>query len=286
MEQLSATKSPEARPGRGGHSRRAALLLVPVVALYGCLFAYPLYLIFARSVADDFGSFDKVFDNPVLGRVLTNTAIISASTTVIAVVCAYLLAAAIWRTHGVIRLLLLAFVLLPFWTGVLVKNFAWAAVLQDNGVVNDLLGAVGISDQTLLRTRTAVIIGMVHYVLPYAVFPILAAMVAIDDRLLRAAASLGAPPRQIVLRVILPLTLPGAYAAALLVFIISIGFFITPALLGSPSDFMISNLIDFYANDLVDFGAASVLAVLVTAAVSVLIVVYQRLPKEGQFASG
>jgi ABC-type spermidine/putrescine transport system permease subunit I len=136
---------------------------------------------------------------------------------------------------------------------------------------------------SLLHNRLAVVIGMVHYVLPYAVFPIYAAMIAIDRQLERAARSLGAPIRQVIWRVTLPLTLPGVYAAALLVFIISTGFFITPVILGSPGDMMIANLVDFYAHQLVDFESAAALAMMVVGAVSVLVYFYQRLRKEGQY---
>ena len=126
---------------------------------------------------------------------------------------------------------------------------------------------------------------MVHYVLPYAVFPIFAAMASIDDRLEKAAASLGASRSRLIGLIVLPLTLPGVYAAVLLVFIISTGFFITPLLLGGPRDMMAANLVDYYARQLVDFRAASALAVMIIVAVSVLVAVYQWLPREGQFGS-
>ncbi|HYM90353.1 MAG TPA: ABC transporter permease subunit, partial [bacterium] len=135
----------------------------------------------------------------------------------------------------------------------------------------------------LLHNRFAVIVGMVHYLLPYAVFPIFATMSSIDDRLERVAASLGASRAAAIRLVILPLTLPGVYAAALLVFIISTGFFITPVILGGPREMMAANLVDYYARQLVDFRAASVLAAMIITGVSLLVAVYQWLPKEGQF---
>jgi ABC-type spermidine/putrescine transport system permease subunit I len=138
---------------------------------------------------------------------------------------------------------------------------------------------------SLLHNRFAVIVGMVHYVLPYAVFPIYATLIAIDWRLVRAAQSLGASFLRAVWNVILPLSLPGVLAAGLLVFIVSTGFFITPVILGSPRDMMIANLVDFYAHKIVDFGGAAALAMLVIAAVSILVIAYQRVPKEGQYGS-
>ncbi len=238
-----------------------------------------------QSLGNGAVEYSHVIRHPLFRLAMTNTLVISAVTTVCAVVLGYLCAAAIWRSAGVGRLVVLALVLLPFWTGVLVKNFAWAVLLQDHGIVNDLLRALGLIRHPLplLHNRFAVIVGMVHYVLPYAVFPILAAMSAIDDRLERAAASLGASRFDTSRLVVFPLTLPGVYAAALLVFIVSTGFFITPVLLGGPRDMMAANLVEYYARQLVDFQAASALAVLIIAGVSLLVGVYQWLPKEGQF---
>ena len=178
----------------------------------------------------------------------------------------------------------MAFVLLPFWTAVLIKNFAWAALLQDNGLANTILQAMGLTDGpvTLLHNRFAVIIGMVHYVLPYAVFPIFTALSAIDPLLERAARSLGAAPRRVIRLVILPLIVPGLSSAALLVFIVSCGFFITPVILGAPSDMMVANLIDYYVHEVVDFNAAAALSLLILGAIAGLIVAQQMLPSEGQ----
>ncbi len=268
-------------------ARGRLLLLLPVAALYGLLMASPLILILRLSVGDGLEHYRAVLRSPVLGRVVENTVVISAMTTVVAVLLAYAYAAALWRSGILVRILLFGLILLPFWTGVLVKNFAWAALLQDNGAINGLLRGLGLIDGhvTLLHNRLAVIIGMVHYVLPYAVFPIYATMIAIDRQLERAARSLGAPMWKVIWHVTLPLSLPGVYAAALLVFIISTGFFITPIILGSPRDMMIANLVDFYTHQLVDFEGASALAVLIVAIVSVLVFFYQRLPKEGQYGA-
>ena len=207
---------------------------------------------------------------------------VGALTTLISTVIAYFLAFVAWRSGRTGRLIVFAFVLLPFWTGVLVKNFAWTEILQSQGVVNKALMGVGIIDEplSLLHNRFAVIVGMVHYCVPYAVFPIFAAMVPLDPRLEQAARSLGAGKLRIARHVIAPLTFPGVLAASLLVFIISIGFFITPVVLGGARDHMVSNLIEYYEVQVVNFNVASLLALLVTAAVMMLVLVYQRVPKE------
>jgi len=279
-------RPPLQQSGAGRFPLDRLLLLLPIAVLYGLLMLVPLSFIMKTSLARGFGHYREVLETPVLWRVVENTVVISTLTTVISLILAYVYAAALWRSHSVFRIFLFGLIMLPFWTGVLVKNFAWAALLQDNGVIIGLLRAIGIEAQiSLLHNRFAVILGMVHYVLPYAVFPIYSAMVAIDWRLVRAAQSLGASSRRAIVAVVVPLSLPGVLAAALLTFIISTGFFITPVLLGGPRDMMVANLVDFYANDIVDFSNAAALAMLVVAAISILVIAYQRLPKEGQYGA-
>lgn len=258
-------------------------LLLPAGLLYGVLVLLPLLIVLQLSLAHGGASYGAVLRSPLLVRVVQNTVVISLLTTLLALILAYILAAALWRAKPGYRQLILAMILLPFWTGVLIKNFAWTSLLQDNGTINLVLQGLGITSQpiTLLHNRLAVIIGMVHYVLPYAVFPIYSSMRGIDRRLEQAARSLGAPARIVLWRVILPLTLPGVSSAGLLVFIISCGFFITPVILGAPSDMMVANLVDYYVHRLVEFGPAAALAMLILLAVLPLIVLQQALPKEG-----
>jgi ABC-type spermidine/putrescine transport system permease subunit I len=265
------------------HATDRIWLLLPVGLLYGCLTLVPLGLIVQFSLDDDGAHYAAVLHSRLLSRVAQNTVVISLITTAVALLLGYVLAAALWRATPRRRNLLLAVILLPFWTAVLIKNFAWASLLQDNGAINSMLQFVGITSApiTLLHNRLAVIIGMVHYVLPYAVFPIYTSMLAIDRRIEQAARSLGAAMPHVVWHVILPLTLPGIAAAGLLVFIVSCGFFITPVILGAPSDMMVANLVDYYVHTVVNFGNAAALAVLILLAVLPLIVVQQLLPREG-----
>lgn len=267
---------------RNAHPLRLGWLLLPAVLLYGGLALLPLATIVRLSLSDGGAHYLEVLRGPLLWHAARNTVAISLSTTVIALLLGYLLAAALWRSRPAARSVVLAFILLPFWTAVLVKNFAWAALLQDNGVINGLLQAAGLGPVTLLHNRLAVVIGMVHYVLPYAVFPIYTAMRGIDVRLEQAARSLGARRSGVLRSVILPLTLPGLASAGLLVFIVSAGFFITPVILGAPSDMMVSNLVDYYVHSLVDFDAASALAVLILLAVAPVIAIQQFVGRGGQ----
>ncbi|GDY71547.1 hypothetical protein SAV31267_010320 [Streptomyces avermitilis] len=167
------------------------LLLAPALAFDAVLFLTPLGKLVEASTHGD--AYQRVLKDPLVSRSLLNTFEISALSTLATVVLGYLLAVVIWRRGPLARVILFALVLLPFWTGVLVKNFAWAVLLQDNGLVNAALQGLGITDAplALLHNRFAVVLGMVHYLLPYAVFPIFAALAAIDDRLELAARSLG-----------------------------------------------------------------------------------------------
>jgi putative spermidine/putrescine transport system permease protein len=277
------------RPRQGGDTGQAwsfVWLMLPLAVLYGIFALLPLGIILRLSVANGFENFRVVLASPLLLRVATNTLVISLTTTVLTLGLAIPVAAALWRSGPRLRSLIMAFVLLPFWTAVLIKNFAWAVLLQDNGVVNGLLHIVGLGPYTLLHNRLAVLIGMVHFVLPYAIFPIYTAMREIDRRLESAARSMGAGTASVIWHVILPLITPGIAAAALLVFIVSTGFFITPVILGAPSDMMISNLIDYYVHELINFNNAAALAVLVALLLAPVIILQQRVARRGQYGVG
>ena len=258
-------------------------LLLPAGVLYGGLMLLPLAAIVRLSFADGGGHYATVLRGRLLWRAAGNTVAISLATTAVALVLGFLLAACLWRARPAVGRLVLAVIMLPFWTAVLVKNFAWAALLQDNGVVNQVLRALGLTDApvTLLHNRLAVVVGMVHYVLPYAVFPIHAALRGIDPRVERAARSLGARGLAVFWTVVLPMSVPGLAAAGLLVFIVSAGFFITPVILGAPSDMMLSNLVDYYVHELVDFDDAAALAVLVLLAAVPLVAAQQLASRRG-----
>jgi ABC-type spermidine/putrescine transport system permease subunit I len=261
-------------------------LIAPLAVLYGMFALVALGMILRFSLTNGFENFRSVLGSPLLLRVATNTIVISLTTTAITLALAILVAAALWRSGPKLHSLIMAFVLLPFWTAVLIKNFAWAVLLQDNGVVNNLLQAAGLGPFTLLHNRLAVLIGMVHFVLPYAIFPIYTAMRDIDRRLENAARSMGAGTASVIWHVVLPLIMPGIAAAALLVFIVSTGFFITPVILGSPSDMMIANLIDYYVHELINFNNAAALAVLVALLLAPIIVLQQRIARRGQYGVG
>lgn len=270
----------------GSRWRRSPVwLLAPAIALYGAMGVFPLATIIQMSFSEGLSAYARILSDPLLRPTLVNTLAISVETTFAALVIGYYLAMTMWRSGPRARIVILALVLLPFWTSGLVKNFAWAVLLQDQGVVNQMLQAMGIIHHPLplLHNRFAVVVGMTHYVLPFAIFPMYSAFLTIDPALERAARSLGASPLIAIWRVIVPASMPGVYAAALITFIVSTSFYLTPAILGSPKDMMIANLVESYTRETVDFAGASALAVLLMAAISVLFILSQLLPKDSLY---
>jgi len=164
--------------------------------------------------------------------------------------------------------LLMILVLIPFWTSILVRSYAWMVLLGQEGIVNQALLATGVRTEPmqLLNTRFAVYTGMIHILLPFMILPLYAVMRGIDRNLLRAAENLGASPGAVFRRIFLPLSLPGVAAGCLLVFILGLGFYITPALLGGQRDVMISMLIQQQISQLKwGFGATLALVLLIMA---------------------
>lgn len=174
---------------------------------------------------------------------------------------------------------LMIFVLLPFWTSLLVRTTAWIALLQTHGVINSVLLSIGFIAQPLeiLYTRHATVIAMTHILLPFMVLPLYSVMRGIDPSYARAAMSLGSRPFGAFLRVFLPLSLPGLSAGSLLVFIISVGYYITPALVGGTDGQMISNLIAFHMQQSSNWGLAAALGTLLLVLILTLYWVYDRL---------
>ena len=177
--------------------------------------------------------------------------------------------------------LLLLLVLVPFWTSLLVRTTAWIVLLQTQGVINDILVAIGLVGDdgrlTMIYNMTGTIVAMTHVLLPFMVLPLYSVMRAIPPRYMDAAASLGATPVQAFRRVYWPQTLPGVGAGSLLVFILAIGYYITPALVGGSSGQLISNMVAYHMQTSLNWGLAGALGGIMLAGVFVLYVLYDRL---------
>src|SRR5438094_1680982 len=212
-------------------------------------------------------------------RVYANSLGNAGLATLLCLLIGYPVAFAIARAPGMWRPLLLFLVILPFWTSFLIRVYAWIALLQPSGLVNRLLLATGLVDAPipLLYNGFSVELGLVYSYLPFMILPLYGSLSRLDESLLEAAADLGAPPWPVFLGVILPLTLPGIAAGTLLVFIPAVGEFVIPDLLGGPDTLMIGKLLwqEFFDN--VDWPAASAVAVALVGAVTLPLLVAQRL---------
>jgi putative spermidine/putrescine transport system permease protein len=236
----------------------------------------------ARSVTEPPGAglsnFTRFFEQETYVRVLTNTFWIAIVTTVTCLLIGFPFAYLMTVVPGRIAGLLLIAVLLPFWSSLLVRTFAWQVILRDTGILNGVLLDLGLVAEPvpLIRTTTGVIIGMSHILLPFMVLPIWAVLRRIDPEFSRAAANLGASPVTAFRRIVLPLSLPGVLAGCLLVFVLALGFYITPALLGGPRDQMISQLIVEQVETQLDWGFAAAMSVLLMAMTFAILFVASR----------
>lgn len=230
------------------------MLLLPAVLFLGGWFLVPLgqlLLLSFSSSKGTFAAYTELVNDPVYREVFVNTLILAINVTVLCVVLAYPSAYVLSRLRGTLLTLAIYCVLFPFWISVLVRTYSWMLLLASNGPVNRVLQATGLLAHPLqlLFNNTGVYIGMVHVLLPYALLPIYAAMQRVDRQLLLASEGLGAPAWMTFVRVYLPLTMPGVTAAAIFVFLIALGFFITPALLGSIHNLTVAMLIDLFVSE-------------------------------------
>jgi ABC-type spermidine/putrescine transport system permease subunit I len=251
---------------------RPAALLGPLLLFLAAFYAYPVGAMMWRSVGDPHlttAHYAALFTSDLYGLVFWITLRISLVTTLAALLLGYPIAYCLARLPPARANLLLILVLIPFWTSILVRTYAWMVLLGRDGVINRLLLALGVIDTPLrlLNTTFAVYVAMVHVLLPFMILPLFATLRGIDPQLLRAASSLGARPSAAFRQVLLPLSLPGVFAGCLLVFILALGFFITPALVGSPRDLMIAILIEQQVETLHWPFASALAVVLLVAAV-------------------
>lgn len=219
----------------------------------------------------------------VLKRTFGMSAVVTAFCLLLGFPLAYLMATQPPRTANV----LLIFVLLPFWTSILVRVAAWIVLLQSEGLVNQALMGMGITDHPLqlVFNSTGVYIAMVHILMPFMILPLYSVMKGISPTYMRAALSLGCPPFRSFWKVYFPQALPGVGAGSLLVFILCMGYYITPALLGSPKEQMASYFVAFYTNQTINWGMAAALSAILFVATLLLYMVYTRLVGHQDVAS-
>ncbi|MBW2059789.1 MAG: ABC transporter permease [Deltaproteobacteria bacterium] len=269
------------------HPQVCYALLAGAAGLFvAAFFGYPLFGIlklamFHKGFTTSY--FREIFQDPegYYFRVFFTTFRVAGTVTLLTLILGYPMAGLLLHAREKWQKILMICIILPFWTSVLVRTYAWMILLGRRGVVNFLLIELGLTDGPvqLLFNTTGTIIGMTHIMLPYMIFPLYSVMRNIDPRLTAAAYTLGARPWQTFLRVFFPLSLPGVMGGGLLVFIISLGFFITPALMGGQKDLMIAVLIERRVMELLQWGLSAALSLVLLAATLLLVMMVQKFMK-------
>lgn len=226
----------------------------PALVFIASWFLIPLGQLFALSLSSEAGplaSYSELIGSSVFRRVFVNTMVLACIVTIICVVLAYPTAYLLTKLRGFWFSVALYCVLVPFWISVLVRTFSWMLLLERNGPINNFLMYSGITTSpiNMLFNNFSVYLGMVHVLLPYAIFPMYSSMLRVDNRLLQASEGLGARGSTTFLRVYLPLTMPGVLAGGAFVLLLALGFYITPTLLGGLQNLTAAMLIDNFVNE-------------------------------------
>lgn len=250
------------------------LNVAPAGALVGLMLVVPLMWLLTLSFTDAQGrptlsNYAQIFAEAAYGRAFGLTVGLALATTAICVVAGYAVAYAMTLMPGWAAKAVMMMVALPFWTSILVRTYAWLILLQNRGFVNTTLQKIGLISEplALMHNRTGALVGMVHILLPFAVFPLYAALRKVDPDHLRAAAGMAASPLYRFWHVLFPQTLPGVVAACTLVFVLALGFYMTPALLGGGRTVVISILIESEVNGGMSWGVPCALGIVFVAAV-------------------
>lgn len=262
-------------------------LLAPICVLMICGFIVPLGFIFYNSFTINgiftVQGFENLLTSSLFRRVFWTTLEISFVASIVALAVGYPVALHISRQSEGWRSLYLLMVLMPFWTSILVKSFAFTVILGNSGLINNGLGALGLPQFEMIFNRFGVIIGTTNFLIPFAVLPILANLLSQNQNLRKAAEVMGAGPLRIFWKITFPLSLSGVLAAFIIAFVLSLGFFATPALLGGRQDMMMANLIDFYVRDVLNWNAASAIAVILLFTTAVLLLALSRVRGRERF---
>jgi ABC-type spermidine/putrescine transport system permease subunit I len=256
--------------------------VAPLLVYLAVFFLYPLLSFLPTSFYyEDAFSFEKyvrAFTKPVYLRILRISFMIAGSTTLITLILAYPVAYLFTNSTGKIKGVITVFIILPFWTSIIVRMYAWMSLLGHNGIFNRLLTEGGVISEPIpmMFNRFGVLVGMVHFMLPYMVLSIYAVMSGIPHVYMQAGANLGAPPLKRFIKIYLPLSMPGVGAGCLLVFILALAFYITPALLGGLKDTMIAQIIEQQMKETFDWPFAAALSTILIIVTTTLYVIYQK----------
>ena len=273
----------------GGATRRPWILLSPALVTLLFLMVIPMAILFAYSFfryidiavdepAFQFENWRQFFTDSYYHYAIWQTFRISAITTLICMVVGYIPAYYIAHTTFRHKWLLMLLLILPFWVSFIIRTLSWIHILGKEGAINALLLKLGIIDEPLkmLYTEGSVILGMLHFLLPYMVINVYVSLEGIDRNLVAAARTLGCTPWQAFLQVTLPLSVPGLAAGTLLCFVLAAGSYVTPALLGGPDDFLFGNLIFDAMMEEVNFPLGATLSFVLLVLLGAVVVIYNR----------
>ncbi|MDX0766367.1 ABC transporter permease subunit [Sinorhizobium medicae] len=273
---VSQTETGSGRPNSPAQVRRLTDfdLTLPALGLLILFFVMPVAMLLTRSVTEPvpgLGNYAELLGSSTYLRIFANTFIVSSLVTLVSLLIGFPVAWALAIMPGRAASIVFAILLLSMWTNLLARTYAWMVLLQRTGVINKMLLGMGLIDTPLplVNNLTGVTIGMTYIMLPFIILPLYGVIRKIDPAILQAAALCGANRWQSLVRVLLPLAMPGMAAGALMVFVMSLGYFVTPALLGGTSNMMLAELIAQFVQSLVNWGmggAAALVLLVVTLA--------------------
>lgn len=254
------------------------LLVLPLLSLLTLGFLYPIGRLIVLSFSDDAISYARIVEGRLYLDVLASTVGVALAVTAIGCVLGFPVALVMVRAGKLAGIIAAICVFIPLWTSVLVRSYAWIVLLQRNGIVNGVLSASGLTDQPLklLYTQGAVTLAMAHVLMPFVVLPIYAALKTIPKDLDRAALNLGASPCKAFFIVTFPLCLPGIFAGATLCFVLSLGFYITPALVGGPDSMLMATLIGQETTVTLDWPFAAALSTVLLGMTIIFVACFRR----------
>jgi putative spermidine/putrescine transport system permease protein len=256
-----------------GRKKQAVLLALPTVVALLVFFILPMgYILIKTLVSDGFSDFVAFFTDSFYLNILWTTVRVSLISTVLSLLLGYPTAYFMARTRSRMKKVMMIIILFPFLVSAVVRSYGWMVILGTNGLLNQLLQALGIisSPLKILNTETAVIIGMIHLLIPYMILSLVGVLQSIDPNVEYAAYSLGASPAKVFTKVTLPLSLPGVLSGCVLVFTMSMTSYVTPKLLGGSKFRMMATMVVQEINVSFDWGAASAISYILLAVILII----------------